>query len=141
MFKWIFRAAVAAFVLIIVVPLTCAVLTLKVPPPSHTDEPDQPAVEPASAPAPSEDEILVGATMEGVKKFLDDPDSATFPPVEQWSRATLPASHFRLLGEVSVKNAFGGRVRDAVAAELVDDGQQVKIVYLKIGGKIVLDVR
>lgn len=95
----------------------------------------QPAPAPAIAPTTQRPPV-VGAAMMAVKRFLQDPKSATFPTSDQWTASKLGPGLWRVVGEVTAANGFNARVRQPVVVEMTEDGADMRVTLVKIGEQI-----
>lgn len=102
--------------------------------------PSMPAPTPAAAREPVASKPsqppLVGTAMMAVKRFLKDPDSASFPPSKDWAAQPLGPGRWRVAGEVTALNSFNARVRQPVIVEMNEDGAQMRVTFIKIADKV-----
>lgn len=83
---------------------------------------------------------VVGTSILAVKRFLKDANSASFLPSGQWSVSELRTRTWRVQGEVTAANSFNARVRQPVVVEMVEDGEDMRITFVKIGERIAYGV-
>lgn len=104
--------------------------------PVSSPEPERKPTAPVKTEPP-----VVGTAMMAVKRYLKSPESAAFPPSNEWATQELKPGHWRVAGEVTSVNSFNARVREPVAVEMFVDDDDMRVVFVKIGDRVALDVR
>jgi hypothetical protein len=132
----LFKRLVLLFVAVAFVVGLLAVLTRDRARPPASSPPEQRATTPPRAEPP-----LVGTAISAVKHYLKAPDAASFPPRSEWRKQQIKPGDWRGAGEVTSVNSFNARVREAVEVEVIEDGDNMRVVFVKIGDRVQLDAR
>lgn len=106
--------------------------------PARVTPPPAPAavVQPPPQQPPIQDS-LIGTSMMAVKRFMKNPDSATFPPSREWTIAVMGQGKWQVRGEVTSTNAFNARVRQPVVVEMYEAGENITVTYVRLGTQVV----